>query len=156
MAHFSGCSILAVLIFPHLKLHLVLTIFPTRIDLNYFSHFLLKHRYLSTHQFDFSQQISFLLPVFFSSIISGFFSLNLSLSWSSSPFSRIKRAWWFDRMGPGNLLPPSRPFQSLLPHWTVICPISGLFPWQLRARLRVSEKTEISSGSSNLSPTAVY
>lgn len=82
VTHVSCCNILAVLKFPHLKLHLVHTIFPTRIDLNYFSHFLLKYRYLSTDQIDFSQHISFLLPVFFFfyTILSFrfFFFLNLS------------------------------------------------------------------------------
>ena len=66
-----------------------------------------------------------------------FFCLLLSLPFS---FSRIKRAWWFDRTGPRNLLPPSRPSQVSAPSLNCYLPHFWAFPWQLGASERVSEK----------------
>lgn len=51
----------------------------------------------------------------------------------SSPFPRIKRAWWFDRTGPRNLAPPSRPSVSA-PSLNCYLPHFWSFPWQRCAR----------------------
>lgn len=115
VSHFSGCKILTFLIIfhqgfnlvvPHLKLHLVLKIFPTRIDFHFFCNVYQFFEMLSTHKFYFSQQISSLLPFFSSPLIFCFsFRFHASKELDGLTGRALETC----------CLPPDPP-KSLLPH----------------------------------------
>lgn len=159
VSHFSGCKILTVwiifhqvfnLLFPHFKLHLVLTVFPTQIDFPFLVKYIIFWNAVkSPHKM--LRGVNRLVPLLSSFSV----FLNLPLTQSSFPFSCVKTSWWFDRTGPRNLLLPSRPSRVSAPSLNCYLPHFWAFPWQQGASERMSEKREVSSASSILSQTAV-
>lgn len=138
VTHFTGCGILTTLIIFHQGLHRFFSFKITSVannisNSNRSSFSLLVY----IHCFDFSQHVSFLLSTFLSlrshasKEIEGLTGRALETFYLPCRLSEVS----------------AHSLNCFLPHFWA-------FPWQLGASERVSEKTEVSSGSSILSQTS--
>lgn len=80
----------------------------------------------------------------------------LSVSFEFSTFLCIRQAWWFDKLGPRNLLPPSRPSKVFAPLLNWYLPQFHAFSYQQGGREHVRKESEVSSESNISAQTAVF